>query len=420
MRLTEWITVGREENEALDIVLQVVRLLRETGEGRGMISPALYEVDFANNVTFVGNDNPIRYSEEFAELHESFRAPETAAHSLNSSNNSNSTNNSGDSSPAEKRDIFSLGLLMYYLLNREICSVDRQTSAFGNIFSRGWKKNTAPSAAMAEDSGVISVLMERMTAYNPESRPLLKEVLTVLGTNICKFGIVPVNVLTGERYAPINRSFAGNEVYKFTPEKEYVFNAATITPLSCQPMLIPFRLVQKQYILDVAYGAEGRWVHSEKSGNSENSSDKPPEESEAAVDKATAALYFCDNVYGLKGDSLFCETDGYTYEMGFYEYLRKDENKRISIVREGSIAVPERLEARILSILRERSKTINDLFCVAVYGNLNSQVIKAVNDMLPEAIHIYRLDDEALLKGARLYLESLESNAPEATITATS
>jgi hypothetical protein len=187
----------------------------------------------------------------------------------------------------------------------------------------------------------------------------------------------------------------------------------TLAPLSDETLLVPFRLVKKRYVLEVSYSGEGRWDYAKRKEGVESLLPtvpiSPALEAEAAkIPKSTAALHFCDAVYGVEGDALFCETDGYTYEMGFYEHCRERSRsgvtKAISIVKEGSIAVPERLEARILSILREGSKAVYDLFCVAVYGNLTPDAIKTINDAFPEAVRIYRLNDEDLLKGAALYL----------------
>jgi hypothetical protein len=406
MRLTEWINDSHGENEGLDILLQVIRLLRESGKGQGIISPALYDIDSSNNVTYIEPDTqPASLEGNIEELYRAFKAPEGVL------------TGSGDikSSSAEKRDVFSLGLLLYYLLNKEICYVNRQTGSFVNPFSKSRRRNSDPSAAMAPDSMPTSLLMQRMTSYEPDSRPYLKDVLCILQSNVCKFAIIPENIQTGERYTQISRSFTSSESYKFVPEDEYVFNSATITPLSNEPLTIPFRLVFKQYILEVAYGCDGRWHNTQKKAEVRDIALISPQMA-MSVPKSTAALHYCDTVYGIKSDALFCETDGYTYEMGFYEFNPENSaNKEIDIVREGSIAVPERLEARILSILREREKTIYDLFCVAVYGNISAEVIKAVNDMVPEAIRIYQLSDEEILKGAAIYLRKNNTSKKEET-----
>jgi hypothetical protein len=171
-------------------------------------------------------------------------------------------------------------------------------------------------------------------------------------------------------------------------------------------MLIPFRLIRKQYFVEVDYSASGRWNNAVKKEDAPVSIQAASEEQASNISKTTAALYFCDAVYGIKGDALFCETDGYTYEMGLYEYKRNDNEKTISILKEGEVVVPERLEARIFSILREAEKTIPDLYCVGVYGNLNPTTIKVINDIFPEAIRIFQLNSDDLLKGAALYLEA--------------
>jgi predicted acetyltransferase len=251
--------------------------------------------------------------------------------------------------------------------------------------------------------------MERMTDYEPDSRPSFKEIEYVLGANICRFEVLPVNVQTGEKYPAIVRNFTGSNVFKFKPETEYVYCLSTLSPLSTATMLIPFRLVKKQYVLELSYAAQGRWNNVTVKTAADDLQVGEPSEEEleklAQVPKMTAALKFCDVVYGIEGDTLFCETDGYTYEMGLYEYKWRDENRTIGIVREGEVAVPERLEARVLSILREVEKTITDLFCVVVYakqGEVSPAVIKAINDSFPEAIRIYQLGENDLKKGAIL------------------
>jgi hypothetical protein len=370
----------------------------------GIISPALYEVDRLNNVTFVG---VVPTGDASDELYRAFKAPETVTGNAADSDLSRSPL-STQSDASQKRDVFSLGLLLYYLLNREVYLVNRQTGIFPLIKSR--KRPVDACAIMAEDSGAIPRLMQRMTAYEAELRPLLKEVLSVLHSNICRFSIISENMQTGERYTKITRSFTGSESYKFVPDKEYIYNSVTITPVSCEPLSVPFRLVHKQYILEVIYGGEGRWLNTERKVDT-GSIQAVSREQARTVPKSTAALHFCDEVYLIKGDSLFIETDGYTYEMGLYEYRRDDECKQITLIRDGSIAVPERLEARILSILREREKAINDLYCVAVYsgqGELSAEVIKSLNDMLPEAIRIYQLSDDDILKGSAIYLSKEE------------
>ncbi|MCL1866122.1 MAG: hypothetical protein FWF82_01795 [Oscillospiraceae bacterium] len=419
MNLTEWINEFHEENESLDIFLQIVCLLRESGEGRGSISPALYEVDSLNNVTFTGKDRSFNESDESVnELFKAFKAPEMLSGNSAESEIAKSPKSQrlSQSTILEKSDVFSLGLLLYYLLNREILPVNKHTGFFSNPFSKSRKKSLEFSAVMAENSNPSSLLMQRMTCYEPESRPYLKEVLSALSAGICKFSVVPVNVRTGERYPLISRSFSGSAMYKFVPEKEYTFAGVTISPESEAAVLVPFRLIQKQYILGVVYGGKERWQCPDNTRKKGEAASLLPEpaltEDTEGIPKSAAALLFCDTVYGIKGDSIFCETDGYTYEIGYYEHKSPNHEqsvrKEIAMIREGSIAVPERLEARILSILRENEKTINDLFCVAVYsdygGSLSPDVVKAMNDMLPEAIRIYQLEDDDLLRGTALYL----------------
>ena len=401
MRLTDWVSETREENENLDIFLQIVRLLRESKKGQGAISPAFYEVDAANNVTFI---EATTFGE--FEAPEDFAAPEAGS------------KNSGVS---EKRDVFSLGLLLYFLTTQKLCQVDRSVFG-GRSFWKSRKKFAEGSAFVAEDSKRLPKLIERMTRYKPEARPSLREILSILQTeNTCKFGIVRENVLTKERYIEIVRYFSEMDVYKYIPEKEYVVDLVTIVPLSLEPLLIPFRLIKKQYILPVAYGGTGRWQQVERKASApdfETQSRLTSNDIEQAqeVDRAVAALYFCDAVYGVEGHALFCETDGYSYEMGLYEHLNDGEDKKITITKEGEIAVPERIEARILSILREGSKAVYDLFCVAVYGKQNPAAIKTINDLFPEAVRIYNLSDEDLLRGALLYLESKKESLTKTTI----
>jgi hypothetical protein len=353
-----------------------------------MISPVLYEVDSANNITFVDSGPDAELSLAESELYRAFKAPENA--SVNASE-----------SVVEKRDVFSLGLLLYYLLNREICYVNRQSTGFSGIF--GKKKPVEPSAAMANDSSAVPMLMQRMTSYEPDSRPYLKDVLCILQSNICKFGIIPVNVQTGERFPVVVRSFTSSDSFKFVPESEYSAGTVTLKPISAEPLLIPFRLVNKQYVLEVRYGCEGRWGN--QSVKTDPASIKLAAREEAGeVLRPAAALHFCDTVYGIKGNALFIETDGYTYEMGLYEHdFLIPHNKKICIVRDGNIAVPERIEARVLSILKEQEKNIHDLYCVAVYGDISPIVAKVINDIFPEAIRLYHLNDEDILKGAAIY-----------------
>jgi hypothetical protein len=391
MRLAEWVNETREENENLDIFLQIVRLLNETGKGTAAFSPAFYEVDENNDVAFVE-------AKSFGDFEspEDFCAPEAV---------------SGSSDSGGKREIFSLGLLLYYLFYRKLCLVNR-TAAFQKSVLKSRRKNIEISAFKAEDSKPVSMLMERMTSYNPASRPSLKEILTFLHSKMCKFGIIRENVLSKERYAEIVRCFSERDVYKYTPEKEYVVDLVTIAPLSCEPLIIPFRLIKKQYVVEVAYGGEGRWHCAEKKADSPDveSLRCATEEEAESVHRATAALIFCDTVYGVEGHALFCETDGYSYEMGLYEHTYGNVSKKISIIKEGEVAVPERLEARILSILREgSSKAVYDLFCVAVYGKTNPAVIKTINDLFPEAVRIYHLTDDDILKGAELFLNGLRN-----------
>jgi hypothetical protein len=396
MRLVEWVDNSRNESENLDVFLQIVRLLREKGKGQGIISSALYEVDENNDVTYVGSEKSDGVSGGFDELRESFSPPE------------------GEIIP-EKSDVFSLGLLLDYLLRQEVAHVERPVVSGFPFKSR--KKINDTAAVKAQDSTPVSILLERMTAYEPDYRTSLREVESVLSSSICKVGIVLENIHTKEQYPEITRSFTGTPVYKFTPEKEYVFNLATVAPVSAKMLELPYRLVKKQYVIEVVYSAQGRWGNAVRKdgGNTGEAVEEfstaisyEASEDSAKIPKSTAALHFCDKVYGIEGDALFCETDGYTYEMGLYEYERNDENKSIGIVREGEVAVPERIEARALSILREVSKTITDLFCVVVYarqGELNPEVVKAINDIFPEAVRIYRLETRDLIKGAKIFNE---------------
>ncbi|MCL1904222.1 MAG: hypothetical protein FWF94_07385 [Oscillospiraceae bacterium] len=395
MRLAEWVCASREENENLDIFLQVARLLLSSQKGSGTFSPAFYEIDTDNNVTFVEAKS---FNE--CELPERFRAPEIV----------NSV--SGISGISEKSNVFSLGLLLHFLLYQKLCPVNRGNFTSGKTFLKPRKKNVEASAYMSNDSGPLSLLMERMTFYKPESRPTVNEVMSyIYGNYVCRFGIVRENVLSKEHYTEIVRCFSERDVYSYTPEKEYTVDLVTIAPLSREPMLIPFRLVKKQYILPVAYGSDGRWHCAEKKADAVQFENLPIVERDAAerVHRATAALHFCDAVYGVEGHALFCETDGYSYEMGLYEHFYGNKNKQISIFKEGEVVVPERLEARILSILREGSKAVYDLFCVAVYGKENPAAIKTINNLFPEAVRIYHLNDDDILKGASLYLNKSSS-----------
>lgn len=384
MRLAEWVSDTREENENIDIFLQITRLLHDAGKGRGTVSPAFYKVDSLNDVTFTEDGLP-EYDYSAPECYEE------------------------DGGSIEKSDVFSLGLLLHFILYQKPCPVNRVTE---KSFFKPRRKNVEGSAFKAEDSKLLPRLIERMTSYNPESRPSLKEILSVIYSNYtCRFGIIRENVLTKERYIEIVRCFSERKQYIFVPEKEYTVDMVTIAPISTEPMTIPFRLVKKQYILPVSYNVNGRWSRAEKKENAAQIEELPiaAKNETERVHKATAALYFCDAVYGIEGDALFCESDGYSYKMGFYEHkgFNYQNAKEISIVKEGEIAVPERIEARILSILREKGKAVYDLFCVAVYGRQNPVVIKTINDLFPDAIRIYRLSDEDILKGASLYLNEL-------------
>ncbi|MCL1881430.1 MAG: protein kinase [Oscillospiraceae bacterium] len=405
MKLIEWVNESRSENEKLDIFWQIVRLLNDSGKGAGFISPILYEVNDENDVTYVGYPtNEHENAQELSSFHKNFRAPELPEEG---------------GKPTEKSDIFSLGLLMWYLTYGEVPTVTRTVSQ--NPF-RKVKRLGEGTVVRAEDSKPISLLMERMTSYESAPRPTMKHILDELNSNICKFGILLVNDLSGECHQEIKRSFASSESYVFIPDEEYVVNCVTLAPISREKFVIPFRLVKKQYTLKVAYASVGRWNNAVKKertpllesleilgehGKLENS------KSGAKVPKSIAALHYCDAVYGVDGDALFCETDGYTYDMGFYEHTVDNimsSNKKISISKEGSVAIPERLEARILSLLREVNKAVYDMFCVGVYGELTPEVVKTFNDTFPEAVRIYCLTDEDLLKGAALYLDTLESS----------
>jgi hypothetical protein len=386
VKLTEWVSDSRAENENLDVFLQIVRLLSDSGKGQGIVSPALYEVDSSNNVIFLEAEP----SQAPDRSYRDFKAPEGAV----------------VDTPAacEKRDVFSLGLLLYYILNQKICPVNR------SLFRSAFRKRLDSVAIEAADSQPVSMLMEQMTHYEPSARPSLKRVLEVLGSGICSFGILLENTLTGEHHAEITRSFASSPTYKFTPESEYLIDLVTVSPVCPAPLLIPFRLVKKRYILKVAYSAPERWNNLTVRETLDPQYGWEFREEADTVPKTAAALCFCERVYGINGNSLFCETDGLTYEMGYYErhigVAVPYHPKQAGLVREGSIAVPERLEARILSILRESGRAVYDVDCVGVYGErLPAGAIKTINDMFPETVRIYKLSGDDLLKGAAIYLE---------------
>jgi len=163
MRLVEWVGDSSlssfdRENESLDIFLQIIRLLRESGKGQGIISPVLYDVDSANNVNIDDGWDNLSGSDGESLCRE-FKPPE---------------NEKSPGFSVEKGDVFSLGLLLYYLLEREVCKVDRP--AFSAFPFKPRRKSLEISAVKARESKPIPMLMERMTSYEAEFRPSLKEV----------------------------------------------------------------------------------------------------------------------------------------------------------------------------------------------------------------------------------------------------
>jgi hypothetical protein len=409
MRLIDWVCETRSEDEKLDIFWQVVCLLQEFGKGQGTISPALYHVDENNDVTYVGvpavahANEPIHMLERYFEhedFHVAFRAPESGLAGV----------------CAEKADVFSLGMLMCYLFlesNHEgvRCELPKVKRAIVLNPFRRTKRYSDGTAVPARDSTAISLLMERMTFYDPELRPTVKQVMAELNSKMCKFGIILQNELSGEWHKEIVRSFALSESYIFTPDKEYVVHGVTLAPISREPLKIPFRLLKKQYAVSVAYACEGRWSNAVKKRvvfweNADEHELRARGSSGLSIPKSTAALYYCDEVYGIDGDALFCESDGFTYEIGYYKHMQDNDSggKQINLLRAGNIGAPEILLARFQSIFRDIRRTAQEMYCVAAYGNLCPGTIKTLNDAFPEGVRIYRLSDDDLLKGEELYL----------------
>ncbi|MCL2754747.1 MAG: hypothetical protein FWD35_03385 [Oscillospiraceae bacterium] len=330
MELPQWVLYERSQDEKLDVFWQIVLFVREQLQSGILpeLFPKLFAADENNDIRFVGNDSVGTAPAKF---------------------------------DLEKEAVFSLGLLLNWLL--EGGTPPQPNVSHGNRGSR-LRKSKYPdgSAVRAKDSGAISLLTERMTAYDPAARPAIKIVVETLNAGICKFSIVLENELSGQIHTEITRSFSASESFKFIPESGYNVGGVSLRSAAVEPLRIPFRLVKKEYVLKVRYGANGRWGR-----------DVPEE---------------------FEGDTLFCKTDGYSYEMSFYDYERGE----ITLTRQGQIAVPERLEARINSLLREAGRTPANLFCVGVSG-LNrsetcSEAITAINDAFPESVKIYYLSNQ--------------------------
>ena len=443
MKLVEWAKSTRSNNEILDVFLQIVRLRLKnssdstktanllTAPANGLcavgVSPASYEVD-ADNFNEVAYIRLADSDPELAELAEKFAAPDTLE-------------DCSDKKAAEKRDVFSLGLMLHFLFHGEIFDCENKKQ---NLFAFAkMKKSVEGSAIKAPDVEPHSQLIERMTAYDPNLRPDLNEIVRTLTSGVCRFGVIRENILTGERYKEIVRCFSENNEqhgYKFYADDEYLIDGAVIKPLFPEPLVVPFRLIKKDYIMSVAYGNDERWHCIKKAELKPGSPDieglrLATEEETFDCPKAVAALKFCDTVYGIGGHCLFCDVEpihrleekstdsdentaakppklqGYFYEMGLYRYTRSDKDntdKQICIYKSGEIVAPERLEARIRSILKEGEMAVYDLYCVAVYGNLCPNIIKTINDTFPEAIRIYRLSEEDILKGIALYCDTAD------------
>ncbi|MCL2634783.1 MAG: hypothetical protein FWD34_09760 [Oscillospiraceae bacterium] len=371
MKLTEWLNQPHEENEILDIFLQITRLLRDSGKGQGRVSPALYEVDQANNVIYLETAN----ADDFIY----FKAPE------------------GNGKLIEKSDVFSLGMLLYFLLNNETYYQSKGIAI--NSITKPRRRNADITVIKASDNRPISLLMERMTAGEPEKRPFIKDVLSVLSNNVCRFSVFLKNERTGEIFSEVSRSFTGSMSYKFTPEPEYFINKVTLKPSTPKPLLIPFRLVRKNYELDMVYGKEGRWSFATRKPDAPS---VPPANQEMLdeVNRATAALYYINAVYTGTGNALLCETDGFSFELS---YAASAIENYIEFNMTGRLSAPERIDARILSLLKQANGSLSDIKRVAIYGNLPPQMIKAINDLFPEDVYIYELSQEEILKGAVIF-----------------
>ncbi|MDR0197903.1 MAG: hypothetical protein LBI36_06785, partial [Oscillospiraceae bacterium] len=161
MKLIEWIEEQHEENEILDVFWQVARLLRD-GKGQGVISPALYEVDLSNNVVFAEDESALSGSDP------DFRAPEGGKAS-------------------EKSDVFVLGMLLYLLLNKK--TYYRSKNVSSALLLKARRRNFDFSIIKAEDGRPVSLLMEKMTLVDAESRPSLKDIMSVLSGYVCRFSV---------------------------------------------------------------------------------------------------------------------------------------------------------------------------------------------------------------------------------------
>ncbi|MDR0197254.1 MAG: hypothetical protein LBI36_03440, partial [Oscillospiraceae bacterium] len=170
---------------------------------------------------------------------------------------------------------------------------------------------------------------------------------------------------------------------------------------------------RKQYALEVVYAKEGRWSYAVKKPDAPAVA-PASEEDVAIVPKSAAALYYCDAFYEGGGDALLCGTDGYSFELGY----SGESGKTVKITREGTLAAPERIGARILSVLKQAGKTPGEISRVAVYGcgvfparganaaKVMPSVIKAINDIFPEEVNIYDLSANDILTGAALYMDA--------------
>jgi len=379
MKLTDWLKQPREDNELLDVFLQITRLLKDGGDGAGFISPALYDVDNANNVSYLSEG-------VFSQAHADYRSPEAGK-------------------AGEKSDVFSLGMLLFYLLNGQTYYEKIGVSANAMLKSR--RKNTDMSVIKAADNSTASLLMERMTSPSPESRPSLKDVLSALNSGVCRFSVCPKNVRTGEIYGEITRSFTGSADYKFKPESVYIFNSVTLAPISTAPLLIPFRLVKKQYALEVSYAKEGRWSFATKKPDAPTVPPASPKDA-SKVPNLRAALCYCDVMYDEMETVLLCGTDGVSFELGFAE------NGVLTVSKNGELSSPERIEARILSLMKQAGRPMSDIVKIAVYGELPPAIIRTINDIFPEEVGIYELTNDDILKGAALYLAREEVLGSEA------
>jgi len=160
-------------------------------------------------------------------------------------------------------------------------------------------------------------------------------------------------------------------------------------------------LIKKQYALEVAYAKEGRWSFASKKPDAPS---VPPASGldAAKVPKLRAALCFCDVMYEEMDTALLCGTDGVSFELGFAE------RGVLTVSKTGVLSAPERIEARILSLMKQAGRPMSDITKIAVYGELSPAVIRTINDIFPEEVGIYELNGDDILKGAALYLAKEE------------